>query len=90
MSAWLTEDDYYEITVEPQSRILTVIFHGPHWAPGVCEHIFNEFIAQIIFKYQRGWKWFQHREKTMDVIRINRHQYSWCWDKREIDIKGDG
>ena len=90
MSAALTDEDYYEITVEPESRILTVVFHGPHWCPDVCQHVYNEFIAQIIFTYNRDWKWWQHREESMDVVRTNRHQYSWSWDKREVNIKGDG
>jgi hypothetical protein len=90
MSGPLTDEDYYEITVEPVNRILTLIFHGPHWSPDVCKYVYNDIVAQIIFRYRQDWKWFQDREESMDVVRTNRHQYSWCWDKREVNIKGDG
>ena len=79
----LTEGESYRVHVNPQLRMETVEFIG-HWPVDVQEFKFMSVINKLLYVYSPYWMKWDERET------LSQGYYCFRWEKRELDIKGDG
>jgi len=81
--AQITEDDHYQVHVYPKARKITLVFIGDCWDYNQ-ELVYNSFVAPLVRRYSTDWMTWGDRETIAEGY------YQWTWEKRELDIKGDG
>lgn len=81
--ALMTEDDFYEIKVYPQGRKATLVFIGDCWEYNQ-QITFDTFLRPLVNHYSKTLLYWTDREIIADGC------YQWTWEKRVLDIKGDG
>ena len=82
--AQMTDDDSYQVHVYPKGRKVTLVFIGDCWDKYNYELTYNSFVAPLVRRYSSDWMTWGDRETIADGF------YQWTWEKRELDIKGDG
>jgi len=82
--AQMTEDDCYELHVYPQGRKATLVFIGACWDVHNYELTYNGFVGPILNHYAPSRVTWADRETIAEGF------YQFTWEKRALDIKGDG
>ena len=82
--AQMTDDDSYQVHVYPKGRRVTLVFIGDCWDKYNYELTYNSFVAPLVRRYSSDWMTWGDRETIAEGF------YQWTWEKRELDIKGDG
>ena len=82
--AQMTEDDHYEIKVYPKGNRVVLRFVGECWDVHNYEMTYNSYVAPLVRRYSNDWMTWGDRETIAEGF------YQWTWEKRELDIKGDG
>jgi len=82
--AIMTDDDSYQVHVYPKGRKVTLVFIGDCWDVHNYEMTYNSFVAPLVRRYSSDWMTWGDRETIAEGF------YQWTWEKRELDIKGDG
>ena len=82
--ALMTDDDSYQVHVYPKGRKVTLVFIGDCWDKYNYELTYNSFVAPLVRRYSSDWMTWGDRETIAGGF------YQWTWEKRELDIKGDG
>jgi hypothetical protein len=82
--AQMTDDDSYQVHVYPKGRKVTLVFVGGCWDKYNYELTYNSFVAPLVRRYSSDWMTWGDRETIAEGY------YQWTWEKRELDIKGDG
>jgi hypothetical protein len=82
--ALMTDDDSYQVHVYPKGRKVTLVFIGDCWDKYNYELTYNSFVAPLVRRYSSDWMSWGDRETIAEGF------YQWTWEKRELNIKGDG
>ena len=82
--ALMTDDDSYQVHVYPKGRKVTLVFIGDCWDKYNYEMTYNTYVAPLVRRYSSDWMTWGDRETIAEGF------YQWTWEKRELDIKGDG